>query len=414
MRGKIILSIVLCVVCGWFNMGLAGELSPLAKEAVSALTNRSKPDVGLLKQIASILPKLRKHLILEQTRGAREVSLYRETAPAVVLVVTDDGFGSGTIIDDDAHVLTNWHVVEGYSQVYVAFKPQNGEDLKKELVRLATVERIDKVSDLALLKIVRPIRPFSTIALGDSSTVEIGQDVFAIGHPSGEVWSFTKGIISQIRPNYQWPVSHQAKVIQTQTPINPGNSGGPLLDEHGRLIGVNSFIRPDSPGLNYAVAVETVQRFLQRPASDSPKSPSPSTPQQVESYCPDVYDTLNRGWTDIVGCYDQKGMAPPPDYWAIARDPEARQIYYVFGSQTKTQLDTIFHASRTKAGAVDWFFDTNCDGLVNVIGYQPAGSDKIERYRNPIESDSITSKASELHQALLNFRIPLSSVQFCQ
>lgn len=410
--------VLLCIVCGWLSLGVASELPTMTKENLSILANRSRPDGGLLKQIAGVYPKLRKHLYLGPVRGANEVSLYRENAPAVVLVVTEEGgSGSGTIIDDAAHVLTNWHVVAGYSEVYVAFMPQKGEDLKKELVRLATVEHIDKDADLALLKIVSPITPFSTIKLGDSSALEIGQDVFAIGHPRGEFWSFTKGIISQIRTNYKWTVSnssYHATIIQTQTPINPGNSGGPLLNDQGQLIGVNTFIRPDSRGLNYAVAVDTVQHFLQQPPSPPQRSPSTNTTQQTQDHCPDRYDSLGRGWNNIGGCYEQKGTAPPPDYWIVKHDPEGKQSYVVIGRTEKTQLDMVFQASSTVPGEIDWYVDSDCDGMVDVLGYQAVGSDKIERYGYPPEPYPISSQAKELHQALMNYQIPLSSVQFCQ
>jgi len=409
--------ILLFIVCGCLSISLGSELPPKQKETLALLAIPAQPDAGLMDQIVSTLPKLRKHLILEQTRGDLGISLYRESARAVVLVLTPNGLGSGTLIDESAHVLTNWHVVAGNPTVTVVFKPQNGNDLKKELTRTATVVRTDKNADLAILKILSPPRSFTTMSLSTGSAPEVGQDVFAIGHPRGEVWTFTKGIISQIRPDYEWgdsTATHHATVIQTQTPINPGNSGGPLFDAQGRLIGVNSFVRPDSPGLNYAVAIDTVQRFLQHGAADVPVTASPPPPQQAQLHCPDVYDTLGKGWNDIVGCYNQKGTAPPPDRWIVSRNPEWTQAYGVMGIKTKTQLDTVFHASSTDPGEIEWYMDTNCDDLVEVIGYQPAGSNEIQRYRYPMEPYYITFKARELYQALREFRIPSSSVQFCQ
>jgi S1-C subfamily serine protease len=78
-----------------------------------------------------------------------------------------------------------------------------------------------------------------------SEDIEVGADVRAIGHPKGEEWTYTKGIVSSVRPDYEWSgepgESHRATVIQTQTPINPGNSGGPLLSDEGKIVGVNSF-----------------------------------------------------------------------------------------------------------------------------------------------------------------------------
>ena len=96
--------------------------------------------------------------------------------------------------------------------------------------------------------------------------IEIGADVHAIGHPTGENWSYTQGIISQVRGDYEWQTDnigkHKATVVQTQTPINPGNSGGPLITDNKKLIGVNSFINPEAQGLNYAVSVKNVHEFI--------------------------------------------------------------------------------------------------------------------------------------------------------
>jgi hypothetical protein len=96
---------------------------------------------------------------------------------------------------------------------------------------------------------------------------QIGADVHAIGHPTGESWSYTKGIISQIRSNYEWSggdaIKHKADVIQTQTPINPGNSGGPLLSSRGSVIGLNSF-KSSGEGINFAISVKDLKAFLAR------------------------------------------------------------------------------------------------------------------------------------------------------
>jgi S1-C subfamily serine protease len=121
----------------------------------------------------------------------------------------------------------------------VVFKPRSGAEVKKELAFAATPIKVDQVADLALLKIQAPPKDLSYLPLGEITMVEVGQDVHAIGHPEGEVWTYTTGIVSQIRPGYQWVgldgLLHQSKVIQTQTALNPGNSGGPLLnDRRGR------------------------------------------------------------------------------------------------------------------------------------------------------------------------------------
>jgi S1-C subfamily serine protease len=109
------------------------------------------------------------------------------------------------------------------------------------------------------------------VKFGTEEDIGVGLDVHAIGHPKGEYWTYTKGVISQYRPDFEWQggendVAHVANVIQTQTPINPGNSGGPLFLDSGTLIGVNSFKNSNAEGLNFAVSIGVVKEFLKRPS----------------------------------------------------------------------------------------------------------------------------------------------------
>lgn len=198
-------------------------------------------------------------------RGATEARLYARLSPSVVLVVTDEGFGSGSVVGPAGLVLTNWHVVAGYEYVAVIFKPaQGGAEPTRADVRRGQVIRVDEIADLALLRVVDPPLGRDPIPLGTLTSLSVGDDVHAIGHPTGEAWTYTKGIVSQIRRGYEWSVDdvlHRADVVQTQTPINPGNSGGPLFSSQGVLVGVNSFIA-EGEGLNFAVAVSDVQRLL--------------------------------------------------------------------------------------------------------------------------------------------------------
>jgi S1-C subfamily serine protease len=203
------------------------------------------------------------------TRGAAEVKLYANAAPAVVMIVTDDGLGSGSVLTKDGLIVTNWHVVAGYKHVGVLFKPETaGKEFTAADIRMAEVVRIDQVADLALLQMLATMpRGTKPIPMGKSKGLNVGDDVHAIGHPSSNGWTYTKGIVSQIRPGYKWKtesgISHEALVIQTQTPINPGNSGGPLLNGKGEMVGVNSFTA-QGEGLNYAVSSDSVQAFLAR------------------------------------------------------------------------------------------------------------------------------------------------------
>jgi S1-C subfamily serine protease len=166
-------------------------------------------------------------------------------------------------------ILTNWHVVGENKEGGVLFKPRSPwEPLSEASVLLVEVVKIDQLTDLALLRLRTPVpKGINTIELGDPANINVGADVHAIGHPTGETWTYTRGYVSQLRPDYEWVtesgLTHKADVIQTQTPINPGNSGGPLLDDDGRMIGVNSFFA-SGQGLNFAVSVDEVKLFMVR------------------------------------------------------------------------------------------------------------------------------------------------------
>jgi S1-C subfamily serine protease len=220
--------------------------------------------------------------VMPQTRSAKDAQLYKTISPSVVLIVTKTALGSGSLIGEFGEVLTNFHVVKGHAEVGVVFKPAiEGNRPTKENVLTGFAIKYDEIADLALVKVANPPGGGSFLRLGDSSEISVGLDVHAIGHPTGETWTYTKGIISQYRLGFEWQpkggIKHKADVIQTQTPINPGSSGGPLVGESGTLIGVNSFKEPGE-GLNFAVSVDEVKKFLARSGNRVAQQKSASPP----------------------------------------------------------------------------------------------------------------------------------------
>jgi S1-C subfamily serine protease len=210
--------------------------------------------------------------ITTATRSAKDTEIYRAISPSVVLVATRDGLGSGSLVSLSGDIITNWHVVRGYSVVGILFKPViEGVKPRSDEMKVGRVIKYDQVPDLALVKVDEIPNGRMPIRLGNSGEISVGADVSAIGHPRGNDWSYTKGIISQYRQGFGWTagdekIEHKANVIQTQTPINPGNSGGPLISESGTLIGVNTVKADEGEGLNFAVAVDDVKRFLVEPS----------------------------------------------------------------------------------------------------------------------------------------------------
>ena len=203
------------------------------------------------------------------TRGANEARIYKAAAPSVVLIVTDSALGSGAVIGPGGLVITNLHVVGNSNDVGVVFKPKlEGAKIEKSDIHVGHVIRRDEVADLALVQVPDAPSDVPIIAIGKTDSVEIGDDVHAIGHPTGEDWTYTKGIVSQIRREFKWMgdedhLAHEATVIQTQTPINPGKSGGPLIDNKLQIVGINSF-KSEGEGLNFAVSADDINAFLER------------------------------------------------------------------------------------------------------------------------------------------------------
>jgi S1-C subfamily serine protease len=273
--------LVMSVVCHYARAQNNAELSAMeipkpgvagALPAGVAFTSGASDVVSLLSFVTTneVLATHFKEEI-PHTRGPQDISLFHEAAPSVVLIRTNDGFGSGSLLQDNV-ILTNLHVIDHNREVTIVFKPTDpsGKPTEDEVVK-GDVVKIDVLRDLAL---VRPrslpnhlIHPLQI----SSQDIEVGADVRAIGHPKGQAWTYTKGIVSSVRPDFQWSAgpgdSHRATVIQTQTPINPGNSGGPLLSDDGKIVGVNSFIQTDAEGLNFAVTAKEISYFLRNKAS---------------------------------------------------------------------------------------------------------------------------------------------------
>jgi len=232
------------------------------------ITNQIIEDVLLpLSKLQELKTDTKLHFA--NSRGIKEINLFKSISPAVVLILTKKGIGSGVIIKPNGIIVTNSHVVGNNKKVLVALKPKSGSSPKVKDLLVAKVLKVNQISDLALIKLVKKTKNIHIIHLGKKNSYQIGQDVHAIGHPEGNLWTYTKGYISQIRDNYEWQsfggLKHYAKVvIQTQTPINPGNSGGPLFDDKGNLLGINSFKKSGGEGLNYAVSVDDVILFLQQ------------------------------------------------------------------------------------------------------------------------------------------------------
>jgi serine protease Do len=184
--------------------------------------------------------------------------LVNSLGEAVVQVRTPGGLGSGFIINKDGFLVTNFHVIEGETQISVeVYHQQNGELTRKSYKQVRIVA-INKFEDLALLKIEDKDAPkFKNLTMGQADALAVGERVFAIGSPLGLERTVTEGILSTKTRQLGGEL-----YLQTTAQINPGNSGGPLFNMSGEVIGVTNMKITFGEGLGFAIPVEAVKFFL--------------------------------------------------------------------------------------------------------------------------------------------------------
>src|SRR5580692_8441248 len=198
------------------------------------------------------------------------IAIYKRVLPSVVNItsttlvfdffygtVPQQGQGSGFILDKSGHILTNYHVVQGANRGIEVMLSNKRRYTAKEV-------GVDKTHDLALLQIDAPDLP--PVTLADSSQLNVGQKVYAIGNPFGLAGTMTRGIISSIRSIRGAEGAPIEDAIQTDAAINPGNSGGPLLNSRGEVIGINTMIASNgaeqSSGIGFAIPINTAKAVL--------------------------------------------------------------------------------------------------------------------------------------------------------
>jgi serine protease Do len=206
---------------------------------------------------------------------ARDVSsLVKQIGEAVVQVRTPAGLGSGFFINADGYLITNFHVIQGETEISVEVYHQNGGELDRETYKQVKIIAINKFQDLALLKIVEKNAPkFQFVTLGSSDAMSVGDAVFAIGSPLGLERTVTQGILSTKTRELDGQL-----YLQTSAQINPGNSGGPLFNLAGEVVGVTNMKITFGEGLGFAIPVELVKNFLNHRdafayAADNPNNP---------------------------------------------------------------------------------------------------------------------------------------------
>ncbi|MBV9622434.1 MAG: trypsin-like peptidase domain-containing protein [Acidobacteria bacterium] len=242
-------------------------------------------------------------------RGPKDVAIYKLAQKAVVYIETDTGqediggklasTGAGSILFPDDLILTAFHVVRaallGSQQlrdVLVYLKPANqgSPAPSSQLAYKASIDYWNENKDLAILRFVEhPPFALTELKLGKMTNLAVGQDIHVIGHPGGLYWTYTTGIISQIRKGYKTDIkvggtsdkptiqSLNGDVLQLQTAINPGNSGGPVLDDAGSIVGVVSCEDSQLQNTDFAIAASEITGLLER--RDKSTNSQTATPQ---------------------------------------------------------------------------------------------------------------------------------------
>ncbi len=255
-----LLLIALILVLGAFWVGARyGPRQARDVEARRLAENRATPAAP-----AKSVEK-NEHLTEEESINVR---IYRQASPAVANILTKateydffmdavpvEGAGSGFVIDPRGYILTNYHVVAGAQSIDVVLGDKSHHPAK--------FIGADQRNDVALVKIDPKGKQLTALPLGDSSTLQVGQKVLAIGDPFGFQSTLTTGVVSALGRTVQTSdTTFIDDAIQTDASINRGNSGGPLIDTHGDVIGINSAIYTPSgttAGIGFAIPINTAK-----------------------------------------------------------------------------------------------------------------------------------------------------------
>ena len=192
---------------------------------------------------------------LERTSIENNVERFGQ---AVVMVTSPGGQGSGFVLTDDGYVITNYHVIARETRIKVTVFSREESGFEQQHYKKVKIIALNPFVDLALLKIEEEDHVFEHVYLGRIGEIEAGQQVFAIGNPLGLTRTVSQGIVSTRNRNFEGRL-----YIQTTADINPGNSGGPLFNLKGEVVGVTSMGYLFLGGLNFAIPVDVVKRFVE-------------------------------------------------------------------------------------------------------------------------------------------------------
>ncbi len=234
--------------------GAESKPSPHERGSAKTLTRIAKEAIPAVAYIVSLKEDKKPTFTELRNAGA---GFFKALRMKLARALTDryhlENAGSGFLISNRGFVLTNYHVVKNADMIEVKIDGHEWE---------AMILGADPVADIALLK-MRAWYKYKTLPMGDSSKLEIGETVIAIGNPFGLGGSFTVGIVSGLRRD-EVGLLPVEDFIQTDTAINPGNSGGPLINIRGEVIGINTAVQEEGAGVGFAIPINMVRNLLPR------------------------------------------------------------------------------------------------------------------------------------------------------
>ena len=245
--------------------GIAGAVIVLVIFAVLLVPppNTIKPEIVVtnghdVSTVGAITPTYSKNLSLIEIFENSEAGVVRVNVQRTQEDLTPTGVGSGFVFDKKGHVITNAHVVEDATKVAVTFL--DGRSYNADIVGF------DAFTDIAVIKVNADLSLLHPLSLGDSSNLQVGEPIAAIGNPFGLSGSMTSGIVSQLGRLLPSGAGYSIPdVIQTDAAINPGNSGGPLLNMRGEIVGINTAIQSatgEFTGVGFAVPSQTLAKIV--------------------------------------------------------------------------------------------------------------------------------------------------------
>lgn len=247
--------ITIAVFCFFLSIAIGIMAAYITSKPKTEEINSSIPDTANV--VESIEESVEDKDKISQDEGIKSLEDIAELKSAVVKIETETTQGSGVLISEEGHILTNWHIIEGSEESIIVYF--NGKDHKiHNEHKYAEIIGIDPFIDLALLKIDKTPEWLDTkyIELGDINSIKEGQKIVTIGSPRGLMNTMSDGIISAIRKDAD------RTYIQITAPLSPGSSGGALINEKGQLIGITTFKVREAENLNFAISLKDIVEFL--------------------------------------------------------------------------------------------------------------------------------------------------------